>query len=81
MTPTKITECTDENQLCEWVSVEDSLPEMEVDVLTYDVNFPDDGCTVEQLIGEDDWSVSYSVTHWTPLPKPPLAALNGEEYE
>jgi len=71
-TPNQITECDDDKQLCEWVSVEDGLPEMEVDMLTYDVNFPDDGCTVEQLIGEDDWPVSYSVTHWMPLPKPPF---------
>lgn len=78
-TPTEITECTDDKQLCEWVVANlGSMPSPGSQVLCY----CDDGqirigiaMKFSFMVGA--WSVP--VTHWMPIPKPPLAALNGEE--
>ncbi|WP_341232423.1 DUF551 domain-containing protein [uncultured Methylophaga sp.] len=112
MTPTQINECTDEKQLCEWVSVEDRLPPYGEPVLVYsppteeswpgEVNIEFDVmdedyeywlnhsehyehfCCVAKPGPESDISMvgpseKAPYTHWMPIPKPPLAALNGEE--
>lgn len=95
MTPTQITECTDEKQLCEWVSVEDKLPETEDLVLVawlqdgesmLDIDLYHEECWLHWFNRAEHYNIAGGncneeapYTHWMPLPKPPLAALNGEE--
>lgn len=61
-----------------WISVEDRLPEMDEDVLTY--NMHSGGFDVGSYSGGLAKGYSYRwltngvesfVTHWQPLPKPP----------
>ncbi len=78
----------------EWISVEDRLPDFDVPVLCcfehYHVKTP----RLDVLIRIDDddrewlvWdlgdflpelSMDYNVTHWMPLPKPPVSEQEGE---
>lgn len=51
----------------EWFSVANNKPELNEKVLTCDVVHPDDGFCWEERIGGNDWSESYSVTHWARL--------------
>ena len=53
-----------------WISVKDQLPTIGTLVLTFDGEF----IGIEERLHtgrDDDWSQSYSVTHWMPLPDPP----------
>ena len=53
-----------------WISVKDQLPPINTLVLTFDGEF----IGIEERLHtgrDDDWSQSYSVTHWMPLPEPP----------
>jgi hypothetical protein len=59
-----------------WVSVKDRLPPVGEDVLTYDVANPVDGFDCERRLGLDEWSVKYSVSHWMPIPAPPIEAAH-----
>jgi len=55
--------------MSEWISVEDRLPEQDVDVLFY---WKGDGCQIDCIEDADnplDWA--YEPTHWMPLPSPP----------
>lgn len=55
-----------------WVSVKDSLPPVGEVVLTYSVDYPEDGFDCERYLGGDEWSVKFSVSHWMPLPIVPI---------
>ena len=53
----------------EWISVEDDLPEQDVEVLFY---WKGDGVQIDSIDDADnplDWL--YVPTHWMPLPEPP----------
>ena len=50
----------------EWISVEDRLPDIGIEVLVYS---EDDGICVDYYDG--DSFGYYDVTHWMPLPEPP----------
>lgn len=54
-----------------WISVEDRLPEDDVDVLTRRAT----GMSVESHCGfgwaYDEYNGKWRVTHWMPLPEPP----------
>lgn len=61
----------------EWISVKDRLPESEVMVLTYLED--DDYYMIDYIIMFDVplWACilerdNYKVTHWMPLPQPPI---------
>ena len=54
-----------------WISVKEKMPEKGQRVITYDISFPDGGIIVEEYYGFEEWSTSYEVTHWMPLPDPP----------
>ena len=56
----------------DWISVEDRLPELHIDVLVYqrgdsDVWFID----TNYRYSGGAWSEDYEVSHWMPLPEPP----------
>jgi hypothetical protein len=58
-----------------WISVEERLPELGVEVLTYGAGSPSaDAYGVNQLgLSRGEWvfEVYSPVTHWMPLPGPP----------
>lgn len=59
-----VTFATDTNDGCEWISVEDGLPEVTYQVLTVD----DEGWIEIDALGSEDWLSYRNVTHWMPLP-------------
>lgn len=84
MTPTQITECTDEEQLCEWISVDERTPDDDKDYLVLDTRGVEVVAHYWAMINrwlscDPKCQHGVEVTHWMPLPKPPIAALNGEE--
>lgn len=67
-----VTFATDTNDGCKWISVEDELPEATYQVLTVD----DEGWIEIDALGSEDWLSYRNVTHWMPMPKPPLDTTN-----
>ncbi len=67
-----------ESNQSKWISVEDRLPEKNQDVLTFDSEGYIDVCVYEfredgnVFMVTDTCSVLKNVTHWQPLPQPPL---------
>lgn len=55
----------------QWIKCSDRFPEINKQVLTYCVEYPSDGFELEERIGDDDWSMNYSASHWMELPEPP----------
>lgn len=53
----------------EWISVKDRLPKPFKQVLVYDAF--EENITVG-LYGNGDWLFSEHITHWMPLPEPPI---------
>lgn len=65
----------------EWISVEDRLPEDNTDVLVYRGSL----ISVYTYIGHNEWEDDYgywsrtddeNITHWMPLPQPPVKEKN-----
>ena len=76
-----VTFATDTNDGCKWISVEERLPEPGVIVLVHSKL----GCTyfshrlyyhLEGRPFSIEYSGGWEVTHWMPLPKPPLNTTN-----
>ena len=67
-----------ESNQSKWISVEDRLPEKNEDVLTFDSEGYIDVCVYEfredgnVFMVTDTCSVLKNVTHWQPLPQPPV---------
>ena len=65
--------------MSEWISVKDRLPCEQEPVLIFDGTIQ-----VDQLVDDEDepglqWEYNFdnpSVTHWMPLPEPPVASNN-----
>jgi len=61
-----------------WISVEDRLPKMGLNVLTFNPMNSDEyevevDCTIDDFESKTrwDWGGVDEVTHWMPLPDPP----------
>ena len=63
----------------DWVKVEDGLPTMNYPVLTCDMNYPEDGQEIEEMVGVNVWQKSYSVSHWRCLHSLPNAKGDSQE--
>lgn len=68
--------------MSEWISVDDRLPELYIDVLAFSVYGEFDGAPLKRIekgsYGGMFWTDSHgydieTVTHWMPLPLPPEA--------
>ena len=57
----------------EWISVEDDLPEINKQVLTYSNNSCRMPIKVNYIFTENQWAYGAydNITHWMPLPEPP----------
>lgn len=69
----------------EWISVEEQAPPESGTILTYDGNYISTG---EYLYTDEkgtkyymEGSVVFSITHWMPLPKAPMAYLEDDNPE
>lgn len=69
----------------EWVSIEDRLPENDMDVLIYRGGYIGNLMNVYTYIGDNKWMDEYGywsctdnegITHWMPLPPPPTEKEN-----
>lgn len=63
---------TDNNVGCKWSSVEERLPDVDVEVLTMRAT----GMSIESQCGNgrwffDEYNGEHGVTHWMPMPEPP----------
>lgn len=58
-----------------WISVEDELPKERDWYLIYDTNMGHDVC----MWYGDCWGNCYKVTHWMPLPAPPMKGDQGND--
>ena len=52
----------------EWISVEDRLPELYKDVITYDMSI---GVDIDSVLSNGEFVLGRRVTHWMPLPEAP----------
>jgi len=58
--------------LFEWISFADKKPGLNETVLTCDIAFREHGIEGEEMIGDDEWSSSYFISHWLPTIPLPL---------
>lgn len=69
-----------EAQVLKWISVEERLPENDVDVLVYDrldgVGVCQYSSVLRKFFGDVEGTYA-EVTHWMPLPEPPEESFNG----
>ena len=52
----------------EWISVDERLPELYKDVITYDMSI---GVGIDSVLSNGEFVLGHRVTHWMPLPEAP----------
>jgi len=83
----KVAEARAEALRDQWISVDDRMPGIDQEVLTFGIvaeqwgYFPETTLVCENALTIEGWLTSsrYKPTHWMPLPEPPSAALDGKE--
>lgn len=61
--------------MSDWIKVGDRLPPSGVEVLIYNIDYPDEDIDIDEISPYGDWIENY-VTHWMPLPEPPKDELD-----